>query len=694
MKIYRRILSLMLVILLITAACSVSTVSVTAANPQPQTSGDFTYVRWSDGSVTIIGCSSKKAELVIPAEIDGYPVSSIRGEIMDNKKALKSVIISEGIKTISGAFEGCKKLETVVLPDSLTTIGLSAFEECELLNNINIPDGVTLIDTNAFSGCLKLTNIDIPDSVTEIGEYAFSGTEISVLDLPDNLVSIGEHAFSAINIKEITIPESVEFIGESAFSHCQYLETISLPEYTYINMSGDPFELTLWYEAQPEGIIYLDRYAIGYKGHIPYGADIVFKDGTECIVSEIFDSAWDSDFVSSIKLPESLKFIGASAFKECTAIESIVIPDSVERIDEYAFEGCKSLKSVNIPDGVTKLDYVFRYSGIESISIPASVTSMKEAFSDCNNLSEVAFADGIEEISDYAFSGCEMLQALELPSSVKTIGGYAFRNCEALSEVTFEGQAEYIGSDVFENTAWLSSKPEGFVYLGDTLIAYNGIDNILSELVLPDNTRAIAGSVFEGAKALKRITIPNGVLVINDHAFLRSGLEEIVIPDTVCYIGRGICANTPVEFVVINGSGTIGHQAFYSCANLMSVTISANIDEIGDYAFGVVTNPENGNSEYIKGFTIYGYANSYAEVYAINCGFKFVEIISELIGDVNQDQRVSVRDATLIQKYLAGLIYVDSKILAFADVNGDNKVNIKDATAIQKYVAGIIDSFS
>ena len=694
MKTYRRILSLMLVILLITAAFAVSTVSVAAANPQPQTSGDFTYVRYSDGAVTIIGCSSKKAELVIPAKIDGYPVSSLRGEVMDYKKALKSVIISEGIKTISGAFEGCKKLETVVLPDSLTTIGLSAFEECESLKNINIPDGVTLIDTNAFCGCLKLTSIDIPNSVTEIGEYAFSGTEISVLDLPDNLVSIGEHAFSATKIKEIIIPESVEFIGESAFSNCHYLETIKLPEDTYINMSGDPFGLTPWYEAQPKGIIYLDRYAIGYKGNIPYGADIVFKEGTECIVSGILDSALYSDFVSSVKLPESLKFIGASAFKECTAIESIVIPDSVERIDEYAFEGCKSLKSANIPDGVTSLDYVFRYSGIESISIPDSVTSMKEAFGNCDSLSEVTFADGIKEISDYAFSDCDMLQTVELPSSVETIGGYAFRNCKALAEVTFDGQTEYIGSDVFEKTPWLNSQSEGFVYLGDTLIAYNGIDKIPSTLVLPDNTKAIAGSVFADAKALKRITIPSGVLVINDHAFLRSGLEEIVIPETVCYIGRGICAYTPVESVVINGSGTIGHQAFYSCTNLMSVTISANIDEIGDYAFGYVTNPENGNSICIDGFTIYSYRNSYAEVYAINCGFKFVEIISELIGDVNQDQKVNVKDATLIQKYVAGLIYVDSKILAFADVNGDNKVNIKDATAIQKYVAGIIDSFS
>ena len=68
-----------------------------------------------------------------------------------------------------------RTVESIVIPNSVTNIGVSAFDGCKSLKNITIPDGVTNIGTYAFNGCKSLENITIPDGVTNIGAYAFIG---------------------------------------------------------------------------------------------------------------------------------------------------------------------------------------------------------------------------------------------------------------------------------------------------------------------------------------------------------------------------------------------------------------------------------------------------------------------------------------------------------------------------------------
>jgi len=106
-----------------------------------------------DSEVTITGCKQDaQGELVIPAEIEGLPVTRI----------LK-------------AFSGCRSLTSITIPDSVTFIGEQAFYDCSSLTSITIPDSVTFIGERAFWECSSLTSIAIPDSVTSIGDYAFMG---------------------------------------------------------------------------------------------------------------------------------------------------------------------------------------------------------------------------------------------------------------------------------------------------------------------------------------------------------------------------------------------------------------------------------------------------------------------------------------------------------------------------------------
>ena len=71
------------------------------------------------------------------------------------------------------AFEGCKSLTSITIPDSVTSIVSEAFESCKSLTSITIPDGVTSIADWAFYNCTSLNSINIPDSVTSIRNWAF-----------------------------------------------------------------------------------------------------------------------------------------------------------------------------------------------------------------------------------------------------------------------------------------------------------------------------------------------------------------------------------------------------------------------------------------------------------------------------------------------------------------------------------------
>jgi hypothetical protein len=120
-----------------------------------------------------------------------------------------------GIELISDrAFFRCKKLVSLVLPDSVKKIEPLAFADCEKLKNINIPNGIAEIGFSVFSGCRSLENINIPNSVIKIENYAFSGCE---------------------EITQIDIPPTVESIGEMAFYDCKNLKIVKISKKTKLS---------------------------------------------------------------------------------------------------------------------------------------------------------------------------------------------------------------------------------------------------------------------------------------------------------------------------------------------------------------------------------------------------------------------------------------------------------------------------
>ena len=164
---------------------------------------------------TITGYKGLDLNVIIPSSIAKYKVVAIA----DNAFIPEATGLRKDIKEIR------RKIESIVIPESVVRIGNYAFSGCKNLTTITIPDSVTSIGKMAFYGCSGLTAIAIPDSVTSIGESAFEGCQnLTAITIPDSVTSIGESAFSwCKNLTTITIPDSVTSIGKDAFYNCEKL---------------------------------------------------------------------------------------------------------------------------------------------------------------------------------------------------------------------------------------------------------------------------------------------------------------------------------------------------------------------------------------------------------------------------------------------------------------------------------------
>jgi len=104
----------------------------------------------------------------------------------------------------------------IIIPNSVTTIGVSVFKNKQLTSVI-IPNSVTKIEPLVFSDN-ELTSVIIPDSVTSIGNYAFALNSLTSIKISNNIEIISEGAFAYNQLTSVTIPSNVEIIATNAFA--------------------------------------------------------------------------------------------------------------------------------------------------------------------------------------------------------------------------------------------------------------------------------------------------------------------------------------------------------------------------------------------------------------------------------------------------------------------------------------------
>jgi hypothetical protein len=278
------------------------------------------YYTTNDGTITITGYAGTNGVVVIPDTINGLSVTSIgEGAFFYQRTSLTSVIIPNSVTSIGAdAFSGCTNLTNVTIPNSVTGIPWDAFYGCTSLTSVIIPNSVTGIGSWAFGYCTSLTNVTIPNSVTSIGWRTFSGCHsLTSVTIPNSVTIIEAGAFSGCSsLTSVTIPNSVTSIGTSAFSYCANLTAISVePNHpVYSSVSG------------------------------------VLFDRSQTTLIE-----YPSGKVGSYSIPNSVTNIADAAFGGCASLTSVIIPNSVTSIGYAAFYGCSSLTSVTIPNSVTAI---------------------------------------------------------------------------------------------------------------------------------------------------------------------------------------------------------------------------------------------------------------------------------------------------------------------------------------------------
>ena len=163
-----------------------------------------------------------------------------RSSPFSNCDQLTNFIFGENIQSIpSHLCYELKSLNTIIIPNSATSIGDFAFSSCTGLTEVTIPNSVTKIGYEAFAGCTGLTEVTIPNSVTEIGSGAFdSCTGLTTVTMGNSMKNIGSSAFAGCTgLTKVTIPNSVTFIGTWAFKDCSGLAAVTIGN--SVNSMGD-----------------------------------------------------------------------------------------------------------------------------------------------------------------------------------------------------------------------------------------------------------------------------------------------------------------------------------------------------------------------------------------------------------------------------------------------------------------------
>lgn len=300
-----------------------------AVLPPKQTSNGLVFELSADRkSYAVVDMQNRFARaVVVPAEHEGKPVTLIDAY----------------------AFQNCHRMESIILPDTITAVNMGAFKDCTRLREIHLPDSVGPIGARAFSGCRALTAVTLPkDATLQIGAFE-NCTGIKEITAPSELLGaipseklekvvinggahIHERAFMGYkNLREITISKSIKEIEHLAFNGCEKLTRVNIED------------LAAWCEISfAESDANPLRYAKNLYLNGTLITDLVIPEGTESIAPRAFDGC---TAITSVTLPASLTAIGDHAFRG-TGIKEITIGENVTEVGKYVFYNCNALTDI------------------------------------------------------------------------------------------------------------------------------------------------------------------------------------------------------------------------------------------------------------------------------------------------------------------------------------------------------------
>lgn len=592
------------------------------------------------GESAFVGCESLKAIELPEAE-------SIGQQAFDSLKALKTADLPK-VKTIGYSAFANSGLDSLNMPQ-VETIGGEAFKSCSLdASDFVLPEGLKSIGDGAFSGALSREMLVIPSTVTDIGLYAFY-SRISIVFFRGNPpTNVGSNIFDGEDTrgKLFYYPlngnwtesdfESQSYGRYPSYNTWKGYDRVVLGKYVYnhdetcisdgtetaecICGCGGTDTRTVYGTKNPEKHTYSEKNCkvlsdgrkIYYcelcgkvKGDVTekgtcgenlsweiYDSDVLYITGTGPMYDYDVDNLapWSGRSIRYCRLEKDVTTIGASAFEGCTSLETVDWGEKITSINGYAFYGCTSLKEMKLPKSITS-------------------------------------------IGENAFDGCASLQKVTAYQNLASIKNTSFRNCGVLTLCGYTGSyiSEYAAEKKipFESLGeWGKCGNYAEWYLNDGVLTITGSSEMnnyneqkkapwsgkkVTKCVIEDGITTIGSYAFADLGELTEISFPNSIFQAGEYAFKNcTGLKNIELPEkmemwkistgmfegcisletvklsgNILNIGKGAFANCTSlrSFTVPEMVTEIEAGTFQNCESLASVTLSERVERVGKDAF-------------------------------------------------------------------------------------------------------------
>lgn len=538
-------------------------------------------------------------------------VTKIEDEAFYGCDSLEGVKIDKVESIGDYAFYGCRMIQSIVLPETLTSLGESCFENCTLLGKVEINGDIPGIPRYCFYGCRALTKVSLnsaartaENSLRVIGAYAFSQcSTLEQLDFSNshNLSQVGEAAFAYdISLVNVKLPDSLQKMNKNCFEGCRSLSILQLNSESVTQLGEKIFGddlleyVNIWVK---ESV--LSDYVAAYKEVLDpeYGEGTaekllgVINDNVEVIKGVEFEITEEGrilkhaskDLSGDYVVPEDTIAIADEAFMDCTKLTGVTLPRGASiRLGDRCFKNCTGLLKIEI------------YSVIPEWG--------EETFMNCTSAQELNIGASstdpvIERIGTRAFKGCTGLSksaAVKFVVGVRVLGKECLADCVNLIDIgvsnEFRANLEVIEDKALNNCKSLNT------FLASS---YKGL-------------KSIGAYAFENCDTLRQPSVPANVTSIGEGCFMNcDNLQYVSIYGAVEEYPKDCFKNCP-KLIRTGGTAAafaalkrIGESAYEGCTSLVSsaswsIGRYRNLETIGANAFkgcksiatGVVVNSD------------------------------------------------------------------------------------------------------
>ncbi|MDE6407089.1 MAG: leucine-rich repeat domain-containing protein, partial [Anaeroplasmataceae bacterium] len=607
------------------------------------------------------GCTSL-TELIIPSTIvskkdkDGREIA-VGDHVFSNCTSLKYVKMENNVLG-TYMFENDTALEQIYLSPTLVRIPEYCFNGCTSLRFPDIPASITEIGSFAFAGCLSLSELVIPNTVQRMGASVFYNVSLTKITLP--FVGNQRNATYKYNIGgsgNNTDWNNQYSIYHGYPSHIGYIFGSGDKPYTIGNSyscstrvfyahwgNNSCMTMTAYLPHSLKEVVVTDDPTI--TGMAFYGARLIEK----LTISNVTTSIESRSFYGMYQLKEltvpSICNGGDSYFAHwflwidfygntcsCTSADYLramwyqdgnyvyyvnqnnavgYVPKALKKINftntstviNYALSGLTELEEVNFADGLTTIgNYAFSNSGLKSITIPSTVTSMGVSIVSGNARLKTAIINS-SMITNESFKGCTTLTDVRINGTNVIVGNNVFENCTGLRSIAFGKNVLSVGTATLAGCSSLEllsianlgiESNHNLAYLFGTIavtgmVLNTGLDINDQTLTryLPSGLSVnfvgteVSSYALNGLTAISGLSIEEGVNSIGDYAFANLTIDEIRFPSTAKEIGEYVCYNNADLTTAIFGEKltVIPAHMFEECVNLVNVFFETDMQTI------------------------------------------------------------------------------------------------------------------